>query len=483
MKAHELFSDLSLQSSTIPAEQEISGIAIDSRKCRSGDLFVVRQGLKEDGRRYVPDARAAGAVAFISETEIPGVPVAVVEDTRLALAALSRRFYGEPDRELQVVGITGTNGKTTTAHMVRALLSAHGHCGLIGTVETDDGNSRYPSMLTTPEAHDIYKLLRNMTRHGCSYAAMEASAHGVSLHRTTGLAFRVGVFTNFSVDHLDYYGTMEAYLNAKLTFFEQLDPGATAVLNADDEVARQVEAICPCPIIRFGSESDTDVRLVRTTVVPGGQQLKMKVHGQLYEILLPMAGNYNAWNAMAAVSAVSALGLEPAAGFNALAALRPVPGRLQPVPSGDGIRYFVDFAHTPDGLERVLRSLREETTGRLICVFGCGGDRDRTKRPLMVGAVCRYADLVFATSDNPRTEDPAQIFSDMRAGDTCGREIHWIQDRAEAIRKAVDQACPGDVLVVAGKGHESYQLVGNRKMPFSDTRHLETAIRERNHAD
>lgn len=483
MKAHALFSNLKLQSSSIPAELDISGIAIDSRKCRAGDLFFVRKGFKEDGSRYVPEARAAGAAAFVSETEIPGVPLAVVDDTRLALAALSRRFFNEPDRELQVVGITGTNGKTTTAHMLRALLLAHGHCGLIGTVETDDGNSRYPSALTTPEAHDIYKLLRNMTRHGCSYAAMEASAHGVSLHRTTGLAFRVGVFTNFSVDHLDYYGTMEAYLNAKLTFFAQLDPGATAVLNADDEVSRQVEAVCACPVMRFGSESDTDVRLVNTTVVPGGQQLKLKVHGQQYEVLLPLAGNYNAWNAMAAITAVSALGLDPSAGFNALAALKPVPGRLQPVPSADGVRYFVDFAHTPDGLERVLRSLREETTGRLICVFGCGGDRDRTKRPLMVGAVCRYADLVFATSDNPRTEDPAQIFSDMRAGDNCGREIHWIQERAEAIREAVNTARSGDVVVVAGKGHESYQLIGDRKIPFSDARHLEAAISERNHAD
>lgn len=483
MKLSQLIQDVDPVYVTAAGSTVIKGISIDSRTCSSGDLFVVRKGFHHDGGRFVFEAQSNGAAAFLSEVPLKDVPFVQVSDVRVAQSILARRFYGEPDRQLSLVGITGTNGKTTTAHIARHLFSRDGRCGLMGTVETDDGNRTETAGLTTPESHDVFRLLRQMADNGCSRAVMEVSAHGLTLKRVYGMNFACAAFTNLSVDHMDFYGDMETYLAAKLELFRMLSANNPAVIHADDTSAPVVSEACNGPVILVGSSPDHDVCLKETTARNGGQRIILQVGRQDLVFQLPIPGRHNAVNAAMAVGILMGLGLDPAVYVERMESVPPVPGRLQPIQPGGEISCYVDFAHTPDGLDNVLNALREATAGRVICVFGCGGDRDRTKRPLMVSAVCRWADLVFATSDNPRTESQEQIFADMRAGETHGRDVHYIQERRIAIREAVMCARPGDTVLVAGKGHESYQIVGRERLEFDDAEEIRRALRERTHAD
>ncbi len=483
MKLSELIQDLDPVCVSAAGSTVISGISIDSRTCSPGDLFVVRKGFDYDGSRFVADARKRGAAAFLTEVPLSGVPFVQVLDSRVAQAKVARRLFGFPDTELSLIGITGTNGKTTTAHITRHLLSRKAKCGLIGTVESHDGVRARKAVLTTPESHDVFCLLRRMVDNGCTHCVMEVSAHGLTLKRVYGMQFSSAVFTNLSVDHMDFYGDMNTYLSAKLELFEMLPPDRAAVVYADDPAAQLVSEACRGNVLLVGTNPDHDVYLKDTVPSDGSQHVLVRSGGRDFEFELPMPGRHNALNATLSLAVIMALGMDPADYIDGMSTVPVVPGRLQRVENDARIHCYVDFAHTPDGLTNVLAALKEASEGRLICVFGCGGDRDRTKRPLMVSAVCRMADLVIATSDNPRTESQEQIFADMRAGETHGRDVHYIEDRREAIRRAIHAAVQGDTVLVAGKGHESYQIVGQERLVFDDAEEIRGALMERKHAD
>lgn len=479
MKAGMVLADLPFRSSTIDTEVKIAGLSIDSRKCRKGDLFFARKGYKIDGEQFVPDAMKTGAVGVVAERDFPGIPTIVVKDVREALAGCSLNFYNHPDKSIDLIGVTGTNGKTTTAWFIQHILQSTGCCGLLSTVENFDGEKRMSAVLTTPEAHEICDNLVRMRDNGCGCCVMEVSAHSVTLKRIFGLNFKVGVFTNLSQDHLDFYGDMDLYFEAKRKFFENLAPDAYAVINTDDPAGVRLVDSIRCHIISVSPAGrSADVRVMGTRSGDAGVIVLLNAEGKEREVELPLPGLHNAANLASCFGVLLALRMDPFSSLSLLASMPPIPGRMEAIPSSDGVRYLVDFAHTPDGLEKVLGSPDIHERGRVICVFGCGGDRDRSKRPLMMRAVCEHADVVIATSDNPRTEGQKQIFKDMLAGETAGKMVSYIKDRREAIYAAITEAKAGDVVIVAGKGHEPYQLIGNRKIPFSDAAEIRQALKE-----
>lgn len=468
---------------------EISSIAEDSRQVRPGALFIARPGTKTDGRAFLADAVARGAVAVLSDPTlaIPGAkaqPLVIpAVDVPLAAAHLAERFHGNPSRALHLVGITGTNGKTTTAFLVQQLLGAAGtRCGLIGTVLVDDGATRTPAELTTPSAIDLSVTLARMVANGCAAAAMECSSHALHQRRTAGLRFAVGMFTNLTGDHLDYHGSMEAYADAKAILFDGLDDSATAVVNVDDPASARMVRTCRARVLRcsvrdsraefFGHVDEID---------PTGVALRLSAPWGMSRLHLPLTGVHNAMNALEAAAAAHALGVAGDTIVAALSRAKAPPGRLEPVTAvDDPFSILVDYAHTDDALDNVLRALRAVVppSGRLRVVFGCGGDRDRTKRPRMAAVAARLADEIVVTSDNPRTEDPEAIVDEIMTGfdgdATAGHRrpnverVSRIVDRADAIEHVVGSARPGDVILIAGKGHEDYQIVGTVKRPFDD---------------
>ncbi len=470
-----------------PADAEVSGLAFDSRAVKPGDLFFAVPGTKADGSAFIGAAIAAGAKAVVTsrpEAVPSGTASVGVEDVRRAMARMSRVYYGEPDRELKVVGITGTKGKTTTAFLAKHLLEAAGwRCGLLGTVRYEIGPEILPAPHTTPEAPEVFGLLRRMADAGCGAAAMEVSSHALHQERTGGLDFDVGVFTNLTRDHLDYHLTMEAYFEAKRGLFTGLGTGAkpgAAVANADDPWGRRLLA-------------DPAVRVKKTAFAPAGAGLETAgapavawrlagwtgrgaravfgFQGREAEVEFPAFGAHNLANAAAALGAVAALGAEFPMLVAALAGAPAVPGRLQPVPNARGISVLVDYAHTDDALRKALAALRELPHRRILTVFGCGGDRDRGKRPLMGVAAAEGSDRVFLTSDNPRSENPGRILDDIVAGlsDAGMRaKCEVVADRREAIGRAIREAGAGDIVLIAGKGHENYQEIQGVKHPFDD---------------
>ncbi len=479
MKAKDVLDTVSVQSSTLSLEAEVAGLSIDSRKCRKGDLFFARKGYKMNGEEFVPDAIEAGCTGVVAKRDFTGIPTVVVDDVREALAISSLNFYNHPDTSIEIIGITGTNGKTTTAWFLQHILHSQGLCGLLSTVENFDGKARKPAVLTTEEAHDICASLSKMRENGCKRAVMEVSAHSISLKRVFGLNFKVGVFTNLSQDHLDFYGDMERYFEAKSRFFENLGPDACAVINIDDPAGERLLDRVRCRTITVSPAGrNADVRVMGTRSGPVGVIVLLNAEGKEREVVLPLPGLHNAANLASSAGVLLALRMDPFSSLSLLASMPPIPGRMEAIPSSDGVRYLVDFAHTPDGLEKVLGSPDIHENGRVICVFGCGGDRDRGKRPLMMRAVCENADVVIATSDNPRTEGQKQIFEDMAAGESTGSHVFYIEDRIQAIKAAIREARTGDVVIVAGKGHEPYQLIGNRKIPFSDAEEIRRALKE-----
>jgi UDP-N-acetylmuramoyl-L-alanyl-D-glutamate--2,6-diaminopimelate ligase len=463
-----------------PLPSTVSGLTDDSRRVTAGGCFVAVRGLRADGHRFIPQAveRGAGAVVAEPPDPLPGQAIGriLVPDTRRALPRLAGAYYGHPSDALTVVGITGTNGKTTTSYLCEALLRAKGlDTGVIGTIQYVVRGQARDAGQTTPEALELQGLLAEMVTAGVGGVAMEVSSHALALHRVDGVAFDVAVFTNLTQDHLDFHGTMEAYAEAKRRLFFELlaagrKPGAAAVLNADDPVGAAWAASLPGRVLTFGLGPGHAVRPREFASGLGGIRLVAESPVGPIRIVSPLIGEHNVMNLLGAVGIGVALGLRAEAIASALGAVTRVPGRFERVEAGQDFLVVVDYAHTPDALERVLDTARRLTEGRLGVVFGAGGDRDRGKRPVMGRIAATLADRVWLTSDNPRSEDPAAIIDEIAVGLTPPPRAGHARcpDRRQAIREALEWARPGDTIVIAGKGHETYQIVGGQVLPFDD---------------
>jgi UDP-N-acetylmuramoyl-L-alanyl-D-glutamate--2,6-diaminopimelate ligase len=446
------------------SDAEITAVTYRADAVVPGALHVCVPGHTADGHDYAAEAVRRGAAALVVERELGlGVTEIDVESARRALAAAADAFYRHPSAELAVVGITGTNGKTTTAFLMHAVLEAAGRrSGLLGTVEQRVGGRVEPVVRTTPESVDLQAVLRRMADAGDTACVMEVSSHALQLDRVAGVRFAAAAFTNLTQDHLDFHPDMEHYFRAKARLFES----APAAVNVDDPYGRRLVAEAPGPVLTYArARDDADVRPHAVEIGPGGviSLIATTPRGPL-PLDVRLRGGFNVENVLCAVALGEVLELPHSAVRDGIAAVRGVPGRFEPVDAGQPFTVLVDYAHTPDGLENVLRSAREITPGRLICVFGCGGDRDRGKRPLMGAVVRRMADVALVTSDNPRSEDPAAIIAEITAGFDMDVEV----DRRAAIERAVAMAEPSDLVVIAGKGHEQGQEVGGRIIPFDD---------------
>jgi UDP-N-acetylmuramoyl-L-alanyl-D-glutamate--2,6-diaminopimelate ligase len=484
---HGLYSDRAMVVSFgASLDADVDGLAYDSRQVSPGVVFVAMKGERAEGAAFAPEAIARGAMAVVSDAPDPGglsVPWVQVTDGRMALPLLSTTFFGDPSRELTVVGITGTNGKTTTAYLVRAILERAGlPCGLIGTVQYSIGADPFDAPRTTPESLDLQRLFRRMVEAGARACSMEVSSHALALRRVEQTTFAAAVFTNLTRDHLDFHGDMNRYFEAKQHLFDMLLPDAPAVVNIDDPRGASLAARLP-RVLTYGVDQPADVRpanvspsllgLTFDAITPAG---RIPIHSRL-------AGRFNLYNVLAAVATGVALGLPDDAIAGGLADLASVPGRLQIVSDpGDDVTAIVDYAHTDDALKNVLEAVRPLVTGRLLTVFGCGGDRDRTKRPLMGVVAARLSDVVVLTSDNPRSEDPDRILDDIEQGLASAGARHRFErnaDRRAAINETIAGAKPGDVVVIAGKGHEKSQVIGGRVLPFDDVSVAREALQAR----
>jgi UDP-N-acetylmuramoyl-L-alanyl-D-glutamate--2,6-diaminopimelate ligase len=445
---------------------EISELVYDSRKAGPGSLFFCVVGEKVDGHEFGPRVVEEGAAALVVERELTdlAVPQVLVADSRAAMAPLAARFWGDPTNELRVVGVTGTNGKTTTAFLVREILQAADfRCGLLGTVKQVVGGVEKEVERTTPEAIELQKTFRQMLEGGDEACAMEVSSHALSLHRADAIHFEVALFTNLTQDHLDFHSDMEDYFLAKRKLFE-MEGAMTRIVNVDDPYGRRLAEEFECVTFSAeGGEADYSAREVEFDSLGASFSL-----GDM-RLRTALPGHFNVANALAAFAAAEALGIGGDIAAAGLARAARVPGRFEPIDEGQGFGVLVDYAHTPDSLENVMRAARRLTEGKLIAVFGAGGDRDRDKRPKMGRAGAELADLTVITSDNPRSEDPAEIVSEVAAGAEGAKELEVIVDRREAIALALGRAQPGDTVVIAGKGHEQGQeFDGGRKIPFDD---------------
>ena len=487
------------------ADPVIRGIVYDSRRTSPGDLFVALPGSSHDGHDYLERALELGAVAALVERPLENLSlsnavVVQIPDTRRALGFLATAFFGAPSSDLSLVGITGTNGKTSTSYMTESILKAAGvKTGLIGTVDIRYGTEKISAINTTPESLDLQRTLRSMVTQGVSTAVLEVSSHGLALGRVTGCHFKVGAFTNLSQDHLDFHGDMESYLASKTILFRDLlGPDATAVINLDDASAQtilQAARSAGAQLLRCSRnpEAGTEISLLNAETRLSGTRATLSLRGQPLDLELPLVGDFNLENLLIACGIGTALGISPEHIRRGIAACPQVPGRMERVGGGDesAPTVLVDYAHTPDAIEKLLETVRDLSAGRLITVFGCGGDRDRSKRPLMAQAVASRTNLAIATSDNPRTEDAEMILHDVEAGlellrkttpeEFGHRDLSYtvLSNRREAILRAIEIAQPEDTVVLAGKGHEDYQIIGAEKFPFDDRLEAKRALNDR----
>jgi UDP-N-acetylmuramoyl-L-alanyl-D-glutamate--2,6-diaminopimelate ligase len=484
VKIRELFQGL--EAAITGVDVDVGALVCDSRKVSAGCLFAALVGARADGHDHVAAAIAAGASAVLVErsVEVEQATSVVVKSSRLALAQAARRFYGDPSADLKMVGVTGTSGKTTTVHLLESIFAAADERpAIIGTLGTRFAGQARETGLTTPESVDLVAMLAEMRGQGATAVAMEVSSHALQQERVAGLSFDVGIFTNLTHDHLDYHGTMEAYFAAKSRLIdERLKPGGFAVLNLEDPRVRTLMTRLPRErTIGFSLSTGVAGAALEVTsarIGGGGIELALRFCGQAFTVSSQLIGRFNAANILAAIAAGLALGMSPAAIAAGVAAMKRVPGRLDRVTSSDGPLVLVDYAHKPDALSKALETLRELGRGRVFCVFGCGGDRDQQKRPVMGEVAVRLADWSVLTSDNPRSEDPGLILAAIEAGcrragatrseSPKSRTYHVEPDRALAIALAVKAAKAGDIVLIAGKGHESYQIVGSTKQPFDD---------------
>jgi len=442
----------------IPGELEITGISTNTKTLKPGELFVALRGYQTDGHKYIPQARQKGAAAILGEE---GEGVITVPDSRAALAVIAANWYGHPAQGLTMIGVTGTNGKTTTTTLLWGMLSAalHTKVGLIGTNENRIGDRVIPTERTTPDILEFQGLLREMADAGCTHVVMEVSSHALCLHRVDGVRFAVGAFTNLTQDHLDFHKTMEAYRQAKGRLFAQSD---VAVLNADDPAGRVYLEEITCPTLTYGQEG-AGLTAKEIELLPDHVAFTAVTAEESVPVRLGIPGRFSVYNGLCALACAKALGIPLADAAAALAQAHGVKGRMEVVPTPGAGTVVIDYAHTPDALENALTALRGNTKGRLICLFGCGGDRDNTKRPIMGAIAQKLSDLQVVTSDNPRSEEPQAIIDDILAGMTRGENVLVEPDRPTAIGKALSLLQEGDVLLLAGKGHETYQEVKGEK--------------------
>ncbi len=465
MKLSELLSNLEILESTADPELEITGVSYDSRRTQPGDLFVAIRGFETDGHRYIPKALEKGAAAVLCE-QAPGAdaPYIRIGDCRYGLAIVSREFFGNPAAGMKLIGFTGTSGKTSSTHIMKQVLESAGGAkvGLIGTNGNMIGDRLLHTEHTTPESYELHRLFRQMADEGCTHVVMEVSSHSLTLERVAGLWFDAAVFTNLSQDHLDLHGTMDEYAAAKRKLFSQC---AAACINMDDERGAYMAGGAHGPVFRYSVRSnDADLTAKDIRLTASGVRFAA-VHGdELALIHLAIPGMFSVYNALSVISACMALGMSLADCAAGMEKATGVKGRMESVPTDGDFTVIIDYSHKPDALEKALRALRPVTKGRLIVVFGCGGDRDRGKRPIMGEVAAANADLVVVTSDNPRTEEPMAIIREILPGLNGSRTpAKVICDRTEAIGWAIDNARRGDVILVAGKGHEEYQIIGHEK--------------------
>lgn len=491
MILRELISRLSKVTPAGSLDADISVITASSREIEPGVLFAAIRGTATDGHKFIPDALAGGAAAILAETAPPadydGAATWLhVPDSREAVAALASHLAGDPWKDFALAGVTGTNGKTTTTFLIHHIMKTEWHrAGLLGTILTDDGETVETAKHTTPGSIELAKLLVNMRDNGCRGAAMEVSSHGIHQKRIGSIGFDACVFTNLTQDHLDYHGTLDAYFKAKQDWFlwlaaNPLGKKPVAVVNFDDaygvELVNSLEG--KMPIIRFGFGVHCDFRANNLRQSPKGMEFELTAKGKSYLVRTPLIGRFNAYNLLAAIAAASACGIRPREAIAALANSPQVPGRMENVGNAGGATVFVDYAHTPDALENACRTIKDLNPRHLITVFGCGGDRDKGKRPLMAEAAGKYSDALIITSDNPRSEDPLAIIKDIEAG-IRSKNHHSIVDRAEAIDFAIQASRSGDIILIAGKGHETYQQFADKTIDFDDRKHASKALRAR----
>ncbi len=489
----ELLGDITIDQSTWPQTARaagISSIVYDSRRVTPGSLFVALKGFKADGAQFASGAVDRGATAVVAESPRPAAlstPWLVTSDARLALARLADRIYGSPSQQMPVIGVTGTNGKTTTSHLLAAILDSAGlSAGLLGTVTYRIGREDREASRTTPEAPDVQQLLAEMLTHGCRSAVMEVSSHALALRRVDGMRFAAAVFTNLTRDHLDFHVDMESYFAAKRRLFAMLPPGAPAIINLDDSRGQSLVEHSSRPIT-YALGKPADVTPVDLRVSLQGLSMQAQTPRGPVDVQSSLVGRPNASNILAATAVAVALDLPLEAIEQGIAALPGVPGRFEVVSSaGDDVTVILDYAHTDDALRNLLETARPLTPRQLITVFGCGGDRDRSKRPLMGMVAARLSDVVVVTSDNPRSEDPQRIIDEIMRGIPAGVQtmardprVQAIIDRSRAIERAIELSSAGDVVLVAGKGHEKYQQIGDRALPFDDGEVARAALARR----
>jgi UDP-N-acetylmuramoyl-L-alanyl-D-glutamate--2,6-diaminopimelate ligase len=470
-----------------PVDREVESLAYDSRRVQTNSIFVALRGDKTDGHQFIDRAIEHGASVIVTQREEkhPRATCVVVENTRVALADIAAAFFRRPAERLKLAGVTGTNGKTTTTFLLKHICEQGGlRCGLVGTVRYEIGERILPATRTTPESLDLQELLALIVNAGCRAAAMEVSSHALAQERTRGIEWDVAIFTNLSQDHLDFHGTMENYFEAKARLFTQLPAQQkkrkpVAVVNIDDRYGEQLLSKLhnSVSVTTCGSGIRADFRASNYRPGLAGTSYQLEARSRSYLVRLPLIGRFNVANSLAALAAANALGINLRQAVLALAKSPQVPGRLEIVPAKRKFRVFVDYAHTPDALLNVINTLRELEPRRLIVVFGCGGNRDRQKRPIMAEVVDRNADYAIITSDNPRKEDPAAIIAEVEKG---FRSNHFekIADRTQAIHRAVELAQPRDIVLIAGKGHEAYQEFADRTIPFDDIQVARRAIED-----
>jgi len=447
-----------------------SSCSSDSRTCRAGDVFVAVEGDHLNGHDFVSEAIARGAQAVVAERSLPiDVPLCVVGDAREALGQMCQALAGHPSRSLRVIGVTGTNGKTTSTHLIASVLHAAGHrSGLLGTLGYHDSVDSAAADLTTPSAPALAHWLGRMVTRGCSHAVMEVSSHAIAQRRIAGIEFTQACLTNLRRDHLDYHETLSEYHHAKTELFHRLAPGGVAVINADDPASIENSPLIPGGVLTIGIERPADVRARVIERSKSEQTFLLSAGEMTVPVRTAMIGDHHVYNCLLATAAALAEGIDLPAIVRGLEAVTHVPGRLERIECGQPFGVYVDFAHTPDALEVSLRTLREVTAGRILCVFGAGGNRDASKRPMMGRTVESHADLAIVTTDNPRFEDPQAIAAEIVVGFERPSEARWVPDRATAIHYALSLAGPDDCVLVAGRGHEQQQIVGHDRIPLDD---------------
>ncbi|OAB33909.1 UDP-N-acetylmuramoyl-L-alanyl-D-glutamate--2,6-diaminopimelate ligase [Paenibacillus glacialis] len=491
MRLNELASTLTIKHIIGSVDIRVSGIQTDSRKVTEGDLFICLPGHTVDGHNYAQQAMEKGTAALVVDRQLDiDLPQIIVKDCRYAMAVLADAFFGSPSKQMKVIGITGTNGKTTTAYLIEKIMNDHNvKTGLIGTIQMRYGGRTFPMSGTTPEALELQRSLHDMAASGTRCCVMEVSSHALEQGRVKGTDFRTAVFTNLTQDHLDYHNTMDEYRAAKGLFFSRMgnafqsiqDKRKFVVLNADDPASAYFKNITSAEVVTYGLEEGVDVRATEISISAQGTDFHVDSFKGSTDIKLKMVGKFNVYNALGAITATLLEGVPLDEIKRSLESLSGVDGRVESVDAGQPFAVIVDYAHTPDGLENVLKTVDEFAVGRVLTVFGCGGDRDKTKRPIMGKIAAKYSDVVFVTSDNPRTEDPESILKDIEQGlieDQVPQEKYQlIVDRRGAIQKAIDMASPEDVVLIAGKGHETYQLIGQTTHDFDDRIVAKEAIR------